>query len=363
MEKSLFLVFLILIATSKNVVSQEIENIEDLQEMIDQDFDDGHFAGAVVGILVGDEKIIATGGFKDLENELRFQPTTLGRIASIAKPMTSVAALQLYEQGKLDLDVPISTYLPDYPKRYAEKITTRNLLQHSSGIGAYESKKEVESATEYATLAEAAMVFQERELVDEPGKAEHYTTYGYVVLGMVIEAISGMNYEAYMKENIWSPIGMKNTGVEKFADDYANKSKLYSRSKKGKIKEVEQNNLSNRVPGGGFYSTASDLLKFGKAIINNELVSSDTYKMMTTEPSLPYEGNPYGMGWFLYGENPTLGNVIGHGGAQTGCSSVLFVFPEKNAVITVISNTSKIGDHVFGMAIKSFKLIEELSTE
>ncbi len=336
----------------------------ELDQILQKDVADGQFCGGTAAILVGDKEVVAVAGYRNMEAKIPFERGTLNRIASIAKSMTAVAALQLYEQGKLDLDLPIETYLPNYPKRHASRITTRQLLLHSSGIGEYKSSKETESTIQYNSLAEAATVFQDRDLVAQPGNAEHYTSYGYVVLGMVIEVVSGQSYEAYMKENIWAPAGMDQTGVERYDQIYENKSALYHRKKRGKIRLSKTNNLSNRIPGGGIYSTVDDLLKFGKAIINHTLIKETTFEMMTAEPGLAYDGNPYGMGWFIYGENPELGEVFGHTGGQTGCTSLLLIAPEKDAVMVVMNNTALTMSHTFGIAIKHlFPMVKQLSEQ
>ncbi len=333
-----------------------------LQQSLEQDVADGQFAGVVAGLSVGEEVIMANAGYRDVESETPFERLTVNRTASIAKSMTAVAALQLYERGALDLDEPIATYLPNYPKRHADRITSRMLLLHSSGIGAYASGKEAQSEVEYESLTASAKVFQDRDLIDEPGNAEHYTTYGYVVLGMVIEAVSGQTYEDYMEEHIWGVAGMTKTSVEHLKDLHDNKSSFYRRSKKGKVKLSKTNNLTNRIPGGGIQSTADDLLKFGKAILNYTLINETTTKMMWEKPGLAYDGNPYGMGWFLYGKNPILGEIYGHTGEQTGCSAVLLLAPEKNAVMIVLSNTAHAQSHVFGVAVKQlFPLLMKMS--
>lgn len=341
---------------------QEIDPANRLQKILDQDVADGQFAGCIAGIVVGDEEVVVAAGYRDIKSETPFERLTLNRVASISKSMTAVAALQLYEQGLLDLDEPISTYLPAYPKQHASRISTRHLLLHSSGIGAYKSAKEAQNEQEFASLTAAATVFQDRELVDEPGNAEHYTTYGYVVLGMVIEAVSGQTYEDYMEEHIWAAAGMENTGVEHLDENYENKSSLYHRTKRGKVRLSDTNNLSNRTPGGGIYSTVDDLLKFGKAMLDHRLISEETFVMMMEEPGLAYDGNPYGMGWFLYGENPELGQVYGHTGEQTGCAAVLLLMPEKDAVMVVMSNTAHALNHVFGIAVlHMFPLVNEIN--
>lgn len=298
-------------------------------------------------------------GFSNVESKIAFDTLTTTRIASIAKPMTAIAIMQLYEQGKLKLDEPIQTYLPTFPKKKEGEITIRHLLQHSSGIDGYKNNKEQENKTNYATLSDAVSIFKDRALVAAPGQAFHYTTYGYVVLGLIIEKVSGMSYEAYLQSNIWEKAQMTNTGIEYIDKISPNKSMIYHKNSKGTISIAEQTNLSDRIPGGGVYSTVSDMLRFGNAIINFDLIKESTFKMMVENPSLKTQGNGYGLGWYLYGENPNYGNVYGHNGTQTGASTFLMLLPEQKTTIVVLSNTSGAIQTVSDITIKLFDVAAE----
>ena len=144
-------------------------------------------AEGVVGIsagysIDGEIKWKTAKGFMDRDKEVLFRPNTLSRTASIAKPMTSVAIMQLVEQGKLDLDVQIQTYLPDYPVKKKGTITIRHLLNHTSGIPGYKNGKERQNQKQFDNLWDATQVFAKRKLQFEPGTEFSYTTYGYVVL-------------------------------------------------------------------------------------------------------------------------------------------------------------------------------------
>ncbi|MEZ4926816.1 MAG: serine hydrolase domain-containing protein [Saprospiraceae bacterium] len=320
-------------------------------------------AGITAGYASSDSILwLGYEGYADKKAKKRVDSLTRFRTASIAKPITAVAALQLYEQGKLDLDSPISSYIPDFPIKGGDSITARHLLQNSSGIGAYEGN-EWGSTTEYPTLRDAMRVFESRDLLFKPGTEYFYTSYGYVALGWVIEQVSGQTYEDYITEHIFTPAGMLHTGVEKFTEPFPELSELYdqknsdphkARKRKNKLKRIERGNLSNRTPGGGFYSTAQDLLKFGQAILNKQLLSEETMNMMWTDSGIKKEGNPYGLGWFLYGENPQYGQVYGHSGGQSGASSQLMILPKEDVVIVVLSNTSNVWEQVFGLSVNFF---------
>lgn len=329
-------------------------------ELLDQAIAAKQFAGVTAGIAVGDEiKWVGSAGYCNQDQQTACTDTTLNRIASITKVITAVAALQLHEKNLLDLDLPITHYLPEYPVKTASKITTRQLLHQTSGIGAYASAKEAETTKEYADLAAACKVFQDRDLLFEPGSKYQYSTYGYVLLGRVIEAASGQPYGEYLQENIFNKAGMTHSGIEKFGVNYPNKSAFFYRNKKGKIKDATPNNLSNRIPGGGLYSNVPDMLKFGQALLNGTLVSDSTLALMQTYPDVDRgENNPYGMGLFLYGDNPEFGPVIGHTGEQTGVAGQLMLLPEKGIVIIVLSNTSLALRDAFQLAVNLFPIAE-----
>ena len=344
------LVFLLFTLLSLNLRAQQSTPeviAQQADEMLATYIEEGKFVGVTAGFSIENSTIwTGSAGVCDEDRQEPCQVETINRIASITKTMTAVAALQLVEKGQLDLDASIDTYLPDYPQPAGSKITARMLLQHTSGIGGYADTKEAETKEEYPTLTAVFEIFQDRELLFEPGTKYSYTTYGYVVLGAVIEVVSGQNFTSYLQENIWDVVGMPDTGVEQFGVDYPNKSALFSRNRKGKLKAAEANNLSNRIPGGGVYSTVPDILKFGQVLLAGQLISKESLLLMYTTPDVERgENNPYGMGAWYYGSNDTFGPVIGHTGGQTGASSFLFLMPETKVVVIVLSNTSRtLGD-------------------
>lgn len=309
-------------------------------DLLTQVIENKHCVGITAGFnRDGVVKWTGGAGRSGLSKQNDFGPATLTRTASIAKPMTAVAILQLYEQGKIDLDQPIRQYLPHFPQKAKGDITVRHLLTHSSGVGGYQ-KKEARNTNYYATLTDAAAVFQGRPLQFAPGSSFQYTSYGYVLLGLIIEQASGMSYGEYMQQNIWTPAGMTHTGIEVATQAYPHKSKPYHRSDRGKIKDAKSVDLSNRIPGGGIYSTVDDLLKFGNALLSHSLIKAETLDMMTQNTGLKKEGSPYGMGCYLYAGPPEPQDVFGHTGGQLGCSAMMLLIPKWESTIVVLSNTS-----------------------
>ncbi len=319
---------------------------------VDRFVKDQKVAGMSAAIAINGKKVWShAAGMANKKGAAPIAETTLIRTASIAKPMTAIAVMQLVEQGLVKLDEPIQTYIPNYPKPKKGTITVKDLLAHNAGLGGYKSAKEAESQVEYATMEAAMNVFKDRKLIHTPGTQFAYTTYGYVVLGVLIEKVSGKSYETYMQENIWDKVGMPNTGVEHADKTYANKAALYH-NRKGKIKDGKKNNLSNRIPGGGFYSTVEDLLKFGDAVADHRLISEESLKLMSEVRSINKGGgNPYGYGWYLYGGPETPHAIIGHTGEQTGTSSMLIIIPARKITIAIMSNTSGVLQDVMRFSV------------
>lgn len=313
------------------------------EDQLMQELIDNKHVGVVAAYSIdGNTQWKGEFGVRNCDSKEPFTLTTFTRVASLAKPMTAIAIMQLVEAGTLDLDAPITDYLADYPVKANQVITTRQLLAHTSGIDGYANSKEAQNTVDYPQLSDALSIFKNRDLLFDPGTQFNYTSYGYVVLGVIIERISGLSYADYMKTNIWDKAGMTNTSIEKQGMSYENRSLLYHK-KKRKAKLADQNNLSNRTPGGGFSTTAADIMAFGQAVVKHTLISEETSKTMMEISYQPEEGNPYGLGFQLYGSKGTENVLIGHGGAQTGTNSQLFIDRSRNIVVVCISNTSGTG--------------------
>lgn len=351
------IIVIILILSTVSLFGQDATFKSKADDLLNNAIKEHQSIGIVAGFSInGEIKWQAAAGFGNVESKITLDTLTATRIASITKLMTAIAIMQLYEKGKLKLDEPIQTYLPTFPKKKEGDITIRHLLQHSSGIEGYKNNKEQENKTYYASLSDAVSIFKDRDLVATAGQTFHYTTYGYVVLGLIIEKVSRMSYESYLRTNIWDKAQMINTGIEYVDKVIPNKSMIYHKNSKGKIKEAEQTNLSDRIPGGGVYSTVSDMLRFGDAILNFNLIKESTFLMMVENPNLKTQGNGYGLGLYLYGENPNYGNVYGHNGTQTGASTFLMLLPGQKTTIVVLSNTSGAIQAVSDITIKLFDI-------
>ncbi len=329
---------------------QNENQIRTAEEGLDQLVSEEQVVGVAAAVVVDDAvQWQGMAGYGDREKGIKFTETTLTRMASVAKPMTAIAIMQLVEKAMIDLDASIVDYLPGFPNY--RRITVRQLLSHTSGIPQYKNARETETQKEYDNLTAAAEVFKKRKLRFEPGTSFYYTTYGYVVLGLIIEKVSGLSYETYMQQHIWGPAGMSRTSVEKFSETYENKSQFYH-YEKGESRLGEKNNLSNRIPGGGIQTTLLDLIKFGQGVVSHLFISEESLALMTEVQFPEKEGNKYGLGWYLYGPESQENVVIGHGGEQTGAAAQLMLRPDKKTVVAVLSNTSLRWKQIIGYSVK-----------
>ncbi len=299
-----------------------------------------HGLASVVAAIARDGQIVWQGatGFADVESKRLAQPETPYRIASITKSMTATAAMQLVEDGKMSLDESIERLLPDFPEK-EWPFTVRHLLMHQSGIRHYHGI-ENRPREHYPTLADALQVFQDSPLRFEPGSKYGYTTYGYTLIGRLIEAASSTPYENYMRDHVWGPAGMKSTGLEWKDRPISGQASLY-RIQQEKLVPDMPTDLSVKFPGGGVVSTAGDLLRFANHFFSGDLVEPATRELMTTPPP-PHNGPPYALGWMIF-EHEQLGRLIANDGNQSGTNSNLVHLADHDISIAVITNVSNQG--------------------
>jgi CubicO group peptidase (beta-lactamase class C family) len=292
-------------------------------------------------------------GYADMEHKIAAKPETLYRLASISKPITAVGILKLMEQGKLDLDDEVQEYVPYFPRK-RWPVTIRHLLGHLSGISHYRNYDEEGHFKTHFTTEESIGVFKDWELEAEPGTKYIYTTYGFNLLGAVIEGASGKPYADYMRENVWKPLGMNSTRMDIADTIIPNRARGYRRIG-GDVKNCEFVDISSRFAGGGMLSTAVDLVNLSRALDENKVLSKKAQKMMYTS-MVTKEGRVtgYGMGWgvdFIQG----FWNVS-HSGGQAGTSTYLLRFPRERFAVAVTCNEERQNTSRYAYLISSLIL-------
>jgi serine beta-lactamase-like protein LACTB len=335
-------------------------DLQDIRDKATSVLDKHMLSGDFLGVSSGFFKencgsLTVSSGYSDKRNQVEFKPNTITRIASVTKPMTAVAIMQLYEKGEIDLDAPIQAYLPTFP-RGPKPVTIRHILNHTSGIPHYESKLDALSFSHYASLKLATEEVYKRGFINSPGEQYVYSSFGYTILGSVIERVTKESFEDYLRKNIWQKAGMENTSLEK-SHFLENKSRLYIKVG-GIFIRSPYTDLSIIYPAGGVQSTAKDLLRFGKAILENKLISRNTLEMMidVSDSLAPEIGDdPYGLGWSVF-EHPEYGKIISHGGAQPGASAQFQILLDKNVVSVALSNAFGTKNSVRNLAFNMAKL-------
>lgn len=275
-------------------------------------------------------------GKADLENEVEATPATLFRTASIAKPITAVAALQLVERGKLDLDAPIQRYVPSFPEK-AWPVTVRMLLGHIGGLRHY-AGDEMNSTRNYTTVIEPLRIFSADPLAHPPRTKYLYSTYGYNLVGAAVEYAAGMTFMDFIEESVMQPAKMQFTRDDNAREIVAHRSRWYSRAKDGRVVNAILADTSNKIPGGGLLTTAEDLIRFAAAWEQEKLLRRDTMTLQTRRQRLA-DGTQtgYGLGWNV---SPLAGRpAISHGGSQQGCKTLLAIFPERRLTVAILTNS------------------------
>lgn len=288
--------------------------------------------------ILKDYKILWLGvkGYADLENNVPASFNSEYRIASISKPITAVAIMQLYEKGLIDIDKDARTYIPSFPEK-KWKFTIRQILSHTSGIRNYR-EGEFNSKNFYASTNEAIKVFAYDSLNFEPGTKYEYTSLGYSLLAAIIENVTKNSFEDYLKNNIFIPANMQNTFVDKQRSIIPNRVKGYEKNYLREFINAPLADLSIKVAGGGLLSNSRDLLLFIKALLEGKLIKRSTFEVMCSPTKLKSGKElEYGLGFSIKTMNDSL-KAVYHYGNGTGFSSLLYINLEKNIAAVNLIN-------------------------
>jgi CubicO group peptidase (beta-lactamase class C family) len=301
--------------------------------------------GISIAIVQNGQPVWSAGfGMSDLEDSAPATSSTLYRLGSISKPLTAVAILQLYERGKLDLDAPVQKYCPAFPQKDSP-ITSRQVLGHLAGIRHYnkDGKGDVpeDSARHFATMEESLQLFASDPLLSKPGTEFHYSTYGYTLLGCVLEGAAGQKYVDFVRENVLRPAAMDHTQVDDFFAILPHRTRWYHRDKSGAVQNAGVLDSSYKIPGGGLVSSADDMANFDAAILADKLVKRTTRDLMWTVAQ-PTDGKPshYALGWFVTDKFGV--HVVGHDGGQQGTSTGILLAPDRNLAVVVLANMDSV---------------------
>lgn len=296
------------------------------------------FSGTVV-LARGDEIVFkAVHGEANKDFSVPNRIDTRFNLGSMNKMFTAVAIAQLVERGELSFDDPLAKFLPEFPDpESAEKIQIKHLLSHTSGLGSYFNEEFMNaSRARFRTVSDLMTLADDETLKFEPGTSRSYSNTGFLVLGRVIEVVTGQDYFDYIQANVTGPAGMDATACYQL--DHVNPNLAVGYHRPDGPGSPWRNNLFMHVirggPAGGGYSTVGDLVRFAEALRDGTLIGAETFETLAS-PKPELGSSEYGYGFAI---NPD--GSVGHGGGFPGISSDLSFWPDGEWTIAVMSNYS-----------------------
>jgi len=314
-----------------------------IDEAMAEEMSRQELVGAAVGVLVDNQIVYLKGyGVENRENKIPVTRKTLFRWASISKPLTAIAALQLEEKGQLDLLTDVRKYVPEFPEKNAT-ITSRDLLCHQGGIVHYTNgviiatRRKYDSPHPFEDVVVGLDNFRESALVNDPGKKYSYTTRGYMLLSAVVQRAGKEKYADQIQKRIARPLGMRTLQPDYQWKDIPHRAVGY-RKRDGKVIPSTNTDVSWKLGGGGFVSNIDDLASFAEGLLNRRLVQKDTETRMWTPQKL-HNGKTtrYGLGFFSLGEG--INKRVGHSGAQEKTRTRMVLLPGKRLGVVLMCNS------------------------
>lgn len=307
------LLLLVLLALPLPAQERYAAEIRQLEQFIEAKMKETGMTAISVAIVKDDFLWQKGFGLADVENNVPATAESSYRMASVTKPMTAVGIMKLVEQGKINLDAEVQTYVPYFPKKQYP-VTIRQLLGHLGGISHYKNYATEGRIREPKNTREAIRIFEDFDLVAEPGTRYNYTSYGYNLLGAVIEGASGRSYGEFMLDEVWKPLGMTSTVMDDPRAIIPKRVRGYT-MEGGKLRNSEYVDISSRFAGGGTRSTVGDMIRFVQGVADGKVLKPETVRMMWTPQTLRAGTfTNYGLG---FGFAPSSGRfVVAHSGSQ-----------------------------------------------
>lgn len=326
----------------------DTERAEELRRYVEKLSKADVFSGVVLVAHNGKPFFRQAYGQADKSINALNRVDTKFNLASMNKMFTAVAVAQLAQQSKLKLDKAVGDYLPEYPnKQVAEKVTVHQLLTHTSGLGSYWNEKYRAKKDNVRKLADFLPFFADEPPSFEPGARFQYSNSGYIVLGLIIEKVSGQDYYDYIQQHICKPAGMRDTAFYESDQKVANLAIGYTNADENGVPFLGERRPNWAMLGrrggsaGGGSSTAEDLLKFDIALRNNKLLNPDYTKLVLEGKVQRDESTKYAYG---FEEKHVKGHrVIGHGGGFPGVSTQLEMYLDTGYTVVILTNADTLG--------------------
>jgi CubicO group peptidase (beta-lactamase class C family) len=295
------------------------------------------FSGTALVVKNGKAIFKQAYGMANREKKIPNQMNTQFRIGSMNKMFTAVSIMQLIQAGKVQLNDPFGKYLTDYAnKDMSSRVTIEELLTHTGGTGDFFGPEFDAHRLELKTLQDYVKLYEKRPLNFEPGTKWEYSNYGFLLLGVVIEKVSGQSYYDYVREHIFKPAEMTSTDSLPEIEAVAGRSVGYMRQGPGPWTPNTDTLPWRGTSAGGGYSTVEDLSRFAEALEGHKLLDAAHTEMLVKPKANRPGGDSYGYGFGVNNENGMA--CFGHGGGAPGMNGELKICPESGYVIAVLAN-------------------------
>ena len=290
-----------------------------------------------------DGKVLLSRGYglSDLEQEVPVTTDTRFRLCSVSKLITAAAVARLHQEGRLDLDAPVRTYVSSFPDK-GDPITARQLAGHLGGIRHY-SRADFAGPgpidfRHFDTVEEGLEIFAGDDLAEQPGERYSYSSFGYSLLSAVVEGASGLPFLDYLDARIFAPLGMTASGPDDRRHLIPHRTRYYSRGDDGEILNAEYVDPSYKWGAGGLLGTTEDLARFGSAHLKPGFFTEATLQVLfTSQATAAGEDTHVGLGWRL-GSDAHGRSMAHHAGSMAGCRAMLLVYRDQGLVVALQSN-------------------------
>lgn len=329
----LFITLFLILALSMVSFSQTLE--EKVDEYINPHIQMEKFSGSILIAQKGEILLSKGYGMANYEHSVPNVPHTKFRMGSLSKQFTAMAIIQLQEKGLLNVEDPIIKYFPDYPET-GKIITIHHLLTHTSGIPSFTGFPDFQKTSMMpSSLEETIARFKDKALEFAPGEKYNYSNSGYILLGAIIEKVSGQSYEMFLKENIFQPLKMMNTGYDHHSTILKDRAAGYFLGNEG-LNNAAYTDMSIPHAAGSLYTTAEDLYLWDRALHTEKLVKKSSLDKIFT----PFMGN-YGYGWRI-GDSFNR-KVVAHSGGINGFTTHIARYLDDEVCVIVLINIEGMG--------------------
>lgn len=332
---AIVLIFFIVFSSYAQENTNAIKNIENQLSILDKE---NNLSGVVLIAKDGKPVLTKVYGMANLADHIPNKINTKFNLASMNKMFTAMAIMQLVQKGKISLQDHVGKYLADYPnKTVRDSVTIHQLLTHTSGLESFWDEHAKLAKEKFRNTSDYLPLFVDKKPVFKPGTQMLYSNTGYIILGMIIEKVTGKDYSEYVKEKIFTPLKMYDTDAFELDGVIPNMATGYMMSieKPGQWRNNTFLNVIKGTSAGGGFSTAEDLLKFADALQNNTLLNKKSTEIYTTG-IVKYRDAMYAYG--IIESNINGHRIIGHTGGHYGIANELIIFTDLGYTVVILTN-------------------------